>query len=153
MFIPKKVIVHHSLTRDSGTVSWGAIRRYHMETLGWKACGYHIGVEQVVSGGAVYYEALMGRMWNRAGAHTRGHNHDSLGICFIGNYDGVPPPREALKAGAAVIALWMELYDIGIDDIYTHHHFNKNKTCPGSLFSLIELKYHIQVLRGRNDEK
>lgn len=145
--VPQKVICHHSLTRDSLTVSWNAIRKYHLN-LGWAGIGYHAGVELVSSGGEPSFEVLMGRMWDRAGAHTRGHNHNSLGICFIGDYDKVLPKRDMLEAGAKVIALWMKLFDIPINEIYKHNDFNKHKTCPGELFDLIELKAIIQNLRG-----
>jgi len=138
--VPKKVIVHHSLTKDSQTVSWGAIRKYHVKTFGWSGIGYHVGVELIISGDEPYYEALLGRMWDRTGAHTRGHNHDSLGICFIGNYDKVPPRKAMLKIGAKVIALWLKLFNLSIDDIYSHHNFNIRKSCPGTLFDMEQLK-------------
>jgi len=151
IFHPEKIIVHHSLTRDSGTVSWGAIRKYHTQTLKWDGIGYHAGVELVMSGTEANYEVLMGRMWDKPGAHTRGHNHDSLGICFIGDYDKLPPKREMLKAGAEIIALWMKIYDISINNIFTHHEFNKRKSCPGVLFSLFTLKMLIQNIRRVDD--
>lgn len=140
--IPKKIFVHHSLTKDSGTVSWGAIRTYHMFVLDppMVDIGYHAGVELVKSGAELYYEILMGRMWDVPGAHTRGHNHDSLGICFIGNYDVEVPKKEMMEAGAKIIALWLDLFSLAINDIYTHHNYDSRKSCPGKLFNMEFLK-------------
>ena len=142
IFTQQKVFVHHSLTKDSGSVSWGAIRKYHTQTLKrpYKDIGYHMGVELVKSGEELYFEALMGRMWDVAGAHCRGHNTDSLGICFVGNYDKIPPPKEMLEAGAKVIALWLDLFNLSINDIYSHHNFAPHKSCPGKLFNMETLK-------------
>lgn len=142
VFKVNKVIVHHSLTKDSGSVSWGAIRKYHTQTLKqpYKEIGYHCGVELVKSGEEFYFEALMGRMWDVAGAHCRGYNTDSLGICFIGNYDKIPPSKEMLEAGAKVIALWLDLFSLSINDIYSHHNFDSHKSCPGKLFNMETLK-------------
>jgi len=139
-FIPKRIIVHHSLTKDSGTVSWGAIRRYHTQTKKWAGIGYHCGVELVMSGSELDYEILMGRMWDRSGAHCRGHNSDSLGICFIGNYDKIAPKKQMVQTGAKAIALWLKLFGLSIDDIYSHHNFDIYKTCPGTLFDMEYLK-------------
>ncbi len=141
-FKPQRIFLHHSLTKDSPTVSWGAIRRYHTEVLHWKDCGYHAGVELVRSGGELYNEVLMGRMWDVQGAHCRGENHDSLGICFVGNFDNYKPPDAQLEAGGRIISLWMKLYGIKLKDIYGHRDFS-DKTCPGKLFDLKDLKHYI----------
>jgi len=139
-FLPTKIIVHHSLTRDSGSVSWGAIRKYHTKTLKWKEIGYHVGVELVKSGEELYFEALLGRMWDRRGAHCKGENRDSLAICFIGNFDKEKPGKQLLAAGAKVIALWLDFFCLAIKDIYSHHDFAPHKTCPGKLFNMESLR-------------
>lgn len=136
---PTKIIVHHSLTKDSGTVSWGAIRRYHINEMGMVDIGYHAGVELVLSGDEITYETLMGRMWDVEGAHTKGQNQDSLGICFIGNFDLEEPSEEQLKAGAKVIALWMRIFGISTSSIFPHSYFASYKSCPGTRFSMPKL--------------
>lgn len=135
MFKPKKIIVHHSLTKDSETVSWGAIRKYHIGTLGWGDIGYHAGVELVGN----HYEVFLGRLWNKVGAHTKGQNYNSLGICFVGNYDLEKPFKKMLIEGGKLIFMWMKLFDISFKEIYTHHHFADYKTCPGTQFDLDNL--------------
>ena len=145
-FIPHKVIVHHSLTRDSSSVSWGAIRKYHTQQMKWSGIGYHAGVELVLSGDAVNYEILMGRVWDRSGAHTRGENSDSLGICFVGNYDIIPPPKQMIVAGSRLIALWLRLFNLTIKDVYSHHYFNAYKSCPGIRF---DMEYLLTCIKGK----
>ena len=96
----------------------------------------------VKSGNELYYEVLMGRMWDKQGAHCRGENHDALGICFIGNFDNYKPPDGQLEAGGRIISLWMKLYGIKLKDIYGHRDFS-TKTCPGKLFDFKDLKHYI----------
>jgi N-acetylmuramoyl-L-alanine amidase len=151
--IPNSVVVHHSLTKDSGTVSWNAIRRYHMtpEEQGgpaggpWKDIGYHLGVELVTTADLSTYEALLGRPWDEAGAHCPGMNSHSLGVCFIGNFDEVVPPEEQLIVGAKWIAYWLRRYGISLASIFPHHQFHP-KSCPGTKFSMEHLKELVRSL-------
>ena len=128
---PRRIILHHSLTADSGTVSWGAIRKYHMETLGWSAIGYHFGIELVGD----YYEILLGRMMNEKGAHAEGENHDTLGICFVGDFDLSEPPPEQWNVGIKLAASLCTSLNISPSMIYGHNEFSE-KTCPGTMFNV-----------------
>lgn len=142
---PKRIFLHHSLTRDSGSVSWGAIRYYHtkIKKRPYLDIGYHAGVELVRSGEHDYYEILMGRMWDTQGAHCRGQNQDSLGLCFIANFDNYLPSVAQLVAGAKIVSLWLLLFDLTIGDVHLHREYDPSKSCPGRLFSLRDFKSYL----------
>lgn len=135
--IPTDITLHHSLTTDTGTVSWNAIRRYHTHELGWTAIGYHFGIELVGD----RYEVLLGRMMNVPGAHCKEEhmNSKSLGICFVGNFDLHPPEDSQLMVGKNLLRALMEILNIPKERIYRHSDFAKYKTCPGLLFPFTEL--------------
>lgn len=138
--IPNKIILHHSLTKDSGTVSWNAIRRYHIHELDWNDIGYHFGIEYMCDAlGKGAYEILFGRMPNIQGAHTVGHNYRSIGICFVGNYDIDEVPQEMWDLGVKLVAYLIDIYHMSVDNIFGHRDF-ANKTCPGKNFSIIDFK-------------
>ena len=134
--IPKYIILHHSLTKDSGTVSWGAIRDYHTRTLGWTDIGYHAGIELVGDN----YEILLGRMLNVPGAHTKGMNHLSLGICFIGNFDISPVPREQWDKGVQLVKSLKEIFNIPINHVQGHRDYANYKSCPGKQFDMNQFR-------------
>jgi hypothetical protein len=139
--IPTKIILHHSATRDSGTVSWNAIRRYHINECKWGAIGYHFGTEFIEDKGDPKgsYEILMGRFPNMTGAHTTGLNHTSLGVCFVGNFDKAPVPEEQWRQGVKLVKWLCEHFGILISEIWGHRDF-ANKTCPGNLFNIEKFK-------------
>ena len=133
---PEYIILHHSLTRDSETVSWNAIRKYHVQKLNFRNIGYHMGLEQIKD----RQEILMGRMMNETGAHCRQSrmNHRSLGICFIGNFDKEKPPKEQWNLGLKLVSSLMYVFKIPKDKVLGHNHFAKYKTCPGKKFDADE---------------
>ena len=129
--IPKYIIIHHSLTADSQTVSWDAIRRYHVETLGWKDVGYHYGLELV----GYHYEIIFGRMWDEVGAHCigAGMNQQSLGICVVGNYDVTDLPEPAFQLLVKFVKSLMRLHGIPAENVKRHSDYDP-KSCPGRKF-------------------
>lgn len=138
------IIIHHSLTRDSGTVSWGAIRRYHVQTLGWQAVGYHWCVEDVDG----HFEVLMGRPMWMSGAHCRElhMNKHGIGVCFVGNYDEHAPGTKRLDAADHLIRSLMEMYNIPRENILGHREVGRlagfewtageYKSCPGKSWDM-----------------
>src|SRR5262245_7647593 len=129
------IMLHHSLTRGGQTVSWGAIRRYHVETRGWDAIGYHYGVELVGD----HYEVLMGRseLDPAAACPQEEMNTRALHVCCVGNFDEAPPPRAMLEAlvGLVILPAMVE-YGLPPERIIGHRDLASWKTCPGSQFDL-----------------
>lgn len=143
------IVVHHSLTQDAGTVSWGAIQRHHVAEKGWRDIGYHAGVEHI--GGEPF--ALYGRDLNEqaAAAVEADMNARGLHVCVVGNFDMAPPDPEALAVLARRIILpWMRTYGIPADRVIGHRDvgmmagydwtLGQYKSCPGKLFDLEALR-------------
>jgi len=71
----KRIIIHHSLSHD---VSAETIKEWHLER-GFSDCGYHFIVRY---NGAIEH----GRHFHLVGAHAKGRNADSVGICVTGDF-------------------------------------------------------------------
>lgn len=80
-----EIILHCSATRPE----WMAgqpinkaideIRRWHVDGNGWSDVGYHFLIDRA---GNVGY----GRPVARVGAHVRGHNTGTIGVCLLGGH-------------------------------------------------------------------
>jgi N-acetylmuramoyl-L-alanine amidase len=75
-----KIIVHCSATPRNKDFSAEDIRDWHVKGNGWDDIGYHYVIRL---NGKIEY----GRMIDKYGAHAKGHNYDSIGICYIGGMD------------------------------------------------------------------
>lgn len=117
----KKIIVHCSGT--SLGVTPKEIRDYHVNVLGWSDCGYHFIITP--DGGLHNMRPL-----SQVGAHCKGHNSDSVGICLIGGKDDFDFTWKQLRSLSSIVFDLIMANKLSYDDVYSHHDFNPSKACP-----------------------
>ena len=71
-----KIIVHCSATKPSHDIDVKEVDKWHKKR-GWSGIGYHFFIKR---GGQIE----IGRSLEKQGAHTKGHNKSSIGICYAG---------------------------------------------------------------------
>jgi len=128
--IPKKVILHCSDTVDGVHCDIVDIDRWHRER-GMKSCGYQF---VILPDGTLQ----TGRGMEELGAHTRGYNLGSIGICLIGRNQFTEQQLETL------IGLGFRIYNkykILPEDWHGHYEFS-DKTCPN--FPVDWVKYLLE---------
>ena len=112
-----KLVIHCSDSPDDRDVDRKDIDAWHKER-GWDGIGYHYVIKR---DGVVE----IGRPESVQGAHTRGHNRGSLGVCMIGREVF---SEEQYKALTILIkdltARYRGLYVAG------HYEYDEHKTCP-----------------------
>lgn len=128
------IIVHCSATKEE----WWAdktpheqmkeIDRWHKDK-GWRAIGYHAIVAR---DGTV----VQGRPYSQQGAHAKGHNKTTIGICLIGGFGSDADDRAVDHFTAVQLAsLYALIKDLreqyGIKDNVVGHNKISNKACPG----------------------
>lgn len=75
-----RVVVHCSATNPSANIGVAEIRDWHVNGNGWSDIGYH---DVIRRSGAIE----KGRSYLRNGAHTKGFNTGSIGVCLVGGVD------------------------------------------------------------------
>jgi len=107
------------------------VRKWHLQR-GWRDVGYHFFIQR---DGTIE----RGRDIEAPGAHVKGHNSESIGICYAGGVDGDGKPednrtRAQIKSLATVCRYLKALPGIpGIKDaeILGHRDFpGVSKACP-----------------------
>ena len=121
----KEIIIHCSATREEQQVSVDTIRDWHLAK-GWNDIGYHfyIDLNGIIN---------KGRDIDKIGAHCKGHNRNSIGICYCGGVetDGKTPKdtrtQEQKDSLLHVLKTLKAMYPEAV--IYSHNEF-ANKACP-----------------------
>jgi len=126
-----KIVVHCS---DSSFGSSILIDQWHRER-GWDNVGYHF----VICNGKVennnYLECMdgsieRGRDIDKLGAHVKGHNNGSIGVCLIGEDTYTEKQMLNLKI---LLSELMVKYGIKSEQVFGHRELDAKKSCPAGL--------------------
>jgi N-acetylmuramoyl-L-alanine amidase len=117
-----RVIIHHSLSKDVSALvitKWHRLRKF-------TTIGYH---------GVIHFDGTFerGRDIAMVGAHKKGSNHDSIGVCVMGDFSKHHPTISQYTALAEYIRSLRVVYgDISIE---FHRDETEGHPCPGVNFN------------------
>lgn len=117
----KYLVIHCSDSPDDMDIGVKEITAWHVEK-GFRTIGYHAVVRR---NGAIEY----GRYEHEIGAHVKGHNQNSLGICWVGREHPAAVQMATLKL---LVRTWRRKYNLPIDAVVGHRELAplSGKTCP-----------------------
>jgi hypothetical protein len=125
--IIKRIVIHHTASsRDDTTIeqidAWHKLRWPDFKSSLGFYCGYHY---------------VIGKDWikqtrsnDEDGAHTYGHNSDSIGICLTGNFETEQPNQYQLDELRKLVLALLGQYNLQEKDIYMHRDLTAT-ACPG----------------------
>lgn len=128
MNVPEYIILHHTggtrkdLLFDTSNHTFEIVDNYH-KSLGWEGFGYHWFIEK--DG-----KLREGRKEDYHGAHTRGYNLKSIGVCLAGNFDATIPTKAQENTLKTLLVDIQTRWKIPIKKIVPHREF-ATKTCYG----------------------
>lgn len=130
------IIVHHSGAEEKDTEQ---IRRYHMQSRGWRDIGYNYIVER---NGRV----VTGRSLDIAGAHCKDKqmNTRGIGVCMIGNMQNHPPLPAQYEALINQLAALAKRYDIPVKNILGHKEVPSPTDCPGRYVDMAKVRQDVE---------
>lgn len=150
------IVIHHSLTDDGESVSWGAIRKWHMgahpqstyRESPMRDIGYHAGIEMIND----HPEILLGRMLQETAGACRelGMNYSGVHLVVVGDFDKAPPPIPLWAMAIRLIRSWMLLFNIDKNHVLGHREVGvlagfdwqvgEYKSCPGKLWDMDQFR-------------
>jgi len=115
-----EIIVHCSDTPAGRHTTVEEIRQWHLDR-GWSDIGYHY---------VIYLDGTVheGRPVERIGSHCKGHNKNSIGICYIGGGKGIDTRTEEQKEAMVDMLEYLKT-TYPKARIYGHRDFS-TKSCP-----------------------
>ena len=120
------IAVHAADTYRDMDIGLAEIDQWH-RAKGWSGCGYHYVIRRDGT-------LETGREMYSSGAHVKGFNHNSIGICMVGGKasDGGPEDNFTIGQYDTLAALLYQLTGLFPDaEVLGHRNFPKvTKACP-----------------------
>lgn len=119
-----KIIIHCSATREGMQFDAEDIKLWHLQR-GWRDIGYHYVI--TLDG-----EVQKGRADHIIGAHAKGQNKASIGICYVGGLDRFGKSKDTrtdAQKGALKALIFMLKREYPGVKIHGHNEFS-SKDCP-----------------------
>lgn len=119
-----EIIIHCTATKPLAHINVNDVRRWHQQR-GFNDIGYHYLV--LVDG-----TVEVGRPLNESGAHCKGHNAHSIGVCYVGglNDKGKPADTRTPAQREAMRSLLTSLKHRFPDATIHGHRDFATKACP-----------------------
>lgn len=128
------IVVHCSATPAKMDIGADTIRKWHKDK-GWSDIGYHYVIKR---NGTIE----LGRPVERMGAHVRGYNKNSIGICMVGGeYDGDAKDDHSFPENNFNLVQFESLrelvndieVDYGVTEICGHRDLSPDKNNDGEV--------------------
>lgn len=121
----KEIIIHCSATVENAKFDWEDIDRWH-KAKGWSGIGYHYVI--TLDG-----KIQSGRDLEKIGAHAKGRNRHSVGVCYIGGLSGQRVAKDtrtdAQKQALIDLLSWLKI-EYPEANILGHRDTGAKKACP-----------------------
>ena len=125
---PEKIIVHHSaFLQDREQLA--QINQWHKEReFPQSRSGYYVGYHYLISRGGIVTRT---KDDDEEGAHTRGENFSSLGVCMEGHFNQQTPTAIQEQILGKLLVELCEVHRLPYIAIYPHRRFS-NTACYGN---------------------
>ena len=124
---PQRIIWHHSAD-DSQEHQFDKINLDHQsKDFPVSATGFYVGYHWLIEPDG---EVKQARPEDEIGAHDKGENLNSIGICLAGNFNAFLPSEEQAAAAAKLVGEIRSRWPIPINRIEPHR-WDDTTDCPG----------------------
>lgn len=122
---PLFIVLHHSVSPETTTVE--EIRRWHLSR-GFRDIGYQYVVRKSSAG----WQVEPGRPEDAVGAHCKGWNDSTVGVCVCGDYTQGPLSDGAMAALLGLLRPMLQRYGMTERQVMGHGQMTGQATlCPG----------------------